>query len=72
MIVYDYPTSTEEGVFPTRKDEKGMVRNESISGINQGRTLTLKAELNAAYEDAKGKGLKLDMSRGNLQSISWI
>ena len=26
--------------------------------------LTLKAELNAAYEDAKGKGLKLDMSRG--------
>ena len=42
MIVYDYPTSTEEGVFPTRKDEKGMVRNESISGINQGRTLTLK------------------------------
>ena len=26
--------------------------------------LTLKAELNAAYEDAKGQGLKLDMSRG--------
>lgn len=26
--------------------------------------LSLKAELNAAYEDAKGKGLKLDMSRG--------
>ena len=26
--------------------------------------LTLKAELNAAYEDAKGKGLELDMSRG--------
>ena len=24
----------------------------------------MKAELNAAYEDAKGKGLKLDMSRG--------
>ena len=23
--------------------------------------LTLKAELNAAYEDAKGKGLKLEM-----------
>lgn len=26
--------------------------------------LSLKAELEAAYEDAKGKGLKLDMSRG--------
>ncbi len=26
--------------------------------------LTLKAQLEAAYEDAKGKGLKLDMSRG--------
>ena len=26
--------------------------------------LSLKAELDAAYEDAKGKGLKLDMSRG--------
>ncbi len=26
--------------------------------------LTLKAQLDAAYEDAKGKGLKLDMSRG--------
>ena len=26
--------------------------------------LTLKAELEKAYEDAKGKGLKLDMSRG--------
>ncbi len=26
--------------------------------------LTLKAELEAAYEDTKGKGLKLDMSRG--------
>ena len=30
--------------------------------------LTLKAELNAAYEDAKGKGLKLDMSRGKPSS----
>ena len=38
MIVYDYPTSTEESVFPMGKNEKGMVRNESISGINQGRT----------------------------------
>ena len=26
--------------------------------------LALKSELEAAYEDAKGKGLKLDMSRG--------
>ena len=38
--------------------------------------LTLKAELNAAYEDAKGKGLKLDMSRGkpavNQLDIQWI
>ena len=41
MIVYDYPTSTEEGVFPAGKGEKGMVRNESISGINQGRTFNV-------------------------------
>lgn len=34
--------------------------------------LTLKAELNAAYEDAKGKGLKLDMSRGKPAVTSWI
>ena len=37
--------------------------------------LTLKAELNAAYEDAKGKGLKLDMSRGkpavNQLDMAW-
>ncbi len=38
MIVYDYPISTEESVFPMGVNEKGMVRNESISGINQGRT----------------------------------
>ncbi len=28
----------KESVFPMGKNEKGMVRNESISGIIQGRT----------------------------------
>ena len=41
MIVYDYPMSTEESVFPMGKNEKGMVRNESISGIIQGRTFNI-------------------------------
>ena len=34
--------------------------------------LTLKAELNAAYEDAKGKGLKLICPEENRQLTSWI
>ena len=32
--------------------------------LNKEELLALQAELSAAYEDAKGKGLKLDMSRG--------
>lgn len=32
--------------------------------LNKEELLTLKAQLETAYEDAKGKGLKLDMSRG--------
>lgn len=54
------------------KNEKGMVRNEAYQELSKEELLTLKAELNAAYEDAKGKGLKLDMSRGNRQRPSWI
>ena len=45
MIVYDYPTSTEESVFPMGKNEKGMVRNESISGIIQGRTFNIEGDV---------------------------
>lgn len=34
--------------------------------MNREELLELKAELDKQFEDAKGKGLKLDMSRENL------
>ncbi|KSV60715.1 aminotransferase class I/II-fold pyridoxal phosphate-dependent enzyme [Acetivibrio ethanolgignens] len=36
----------------------------SLSKMNREELLALKSELEAKYEDVKGKGLKLDMSRG--------
>ena len=33
--------------------------------------LTLQEQLNKEYEEAKAKGLKLDMSRGKLHSSIW-
>lgn len=32
----------------------------------------LREKLVREFEEVKGKGLKLDMSRGNLPRISWI
>ena len=52
MIVYDNPICRME-VF--MKSYKQMTKEE---------LLTLKAELEKQFEDAKGKGLSLDMSRG--------
>ena len=37
---------------------------KAYKDLSKEELLSLKAELEAAYEDAKGKGLKLDMSRG--------
>ncbi len=37
---------------------------KAYKNLNKEELLSLQAELQAAYEDAKGKGLKLDMSRG--------
>jgi DNA-binding transcriptional MocR family regulator len=52
MIVYDYPALVRGGIM---KRYQEMSKEE---------LLTLKSQLEAAFEDAKGKGLKLDMSRG--------
>ena len=37
---------------------------KAYSELSREELLTLKAQLEAAYEDEKAKGLKLDMSRG--------
>ena len=52
MIVYDYPIDIYGG---NMKAYQELSREE---------LLVLKEQLEAAYEDEKGKGLKLDMSRG--------
>ncbi len=52
MIVYDYPIDICGGIM---KKYQELTREELIE---------LKEQLVAEYEDAKGKGLKLDMSRG--------
>ncbi len=45
--------------------EKGLVSNmKAYQELTREELLALKEQLDAAYEDAKGKGLKLDMSRG--------
>lgn len=54
------------------KTRKVWYEMKAYQELSKEELLTLKAELNAAYEDAKGKGLKLDMSRGNRQLTSWI
>lgn len=46
------------------KTRKVWYEMKAYQELSKEELLTLKAELNAAYEDAKGKGLKLDMSRG--------
>lgn len=58
MIVYDY--ATEENMKKS-EDEGAMKAYQELS---REELLALKSELEAAYEDVKGKGLKLDMSRG--------
>ena len=52
MVVYDYPIGICGG---NMKKYQELTREELIK---------LKEQLTAEYEDAKGKGLKLDMSRG--------
>ena len=49
---------------PWEKTRKVWYEMKAYQELTKEELLTLKAELNAAYEDAKGKGLKLDMSRG--------
>ena len=45
--------------------EKGLVSNmKAYQELTREELLALKEQLDAAYVDAKGKGLKLDMSRG--------
>ena len=39
------------------------------SELTREELLALKAELEAAFEDVKGKGLKLDMSRGKPATV---
>lgn len=55
MIVYDNPIIEKSKDGGTMKSYKEMSKEELAA---------LKVELEKAYEDAKGKGLKLDMSRG--------
>lgn len=52
MIVYNYPR------------ERLGYRMKAYQELSREELLALKEQLVAAYEDAKGKGLKLDMSRG--------
>lgn len=40
------------------------INMKAYQELSKEELLTLREQLNAAYEDAKGKGLKLDMSRG--------
>ena len=42
------------------------------SQLSKEELTALKKELEKQFEDVKGKGLKLDMSRGNRQKLSWI
>lgn len=52
MIVYDYPIDISGGIM---KRYQELTREE---------LLALKEQLSAEYDEAKSKGLKLDMSRG--------
>lgn len=50
------------GEMKEHRMEEGMRAYQELS---KEELLALKAELEKKYEDAKGKGLKLDMSRGS-------
>ncbi len=52
MIVYNYPSGVYGGNM------------KAYCELSREELLALKTELDKAYEDEKGKGLKLDMSRG--------
>lgn len=62
MIVYDYPKRRKVMCVGNGAEVRRKMR--AYQELNKGELMALKAELEAAYEDAKGKGLKLDMSRG--------
>lgn len=59
MIVYDYPR--DECNQGMRMEEQHM---KSYKEMSRSELETLHRELEQAYEDARSKGLKLDMSRG--------
>lgn len=67
MIVYDYPI-----VKKMCCDAKIGVSMKTYQELSKEELLVLKAQLEAAYEDVKGKGLKLDMSRGKPGFPSWL
>ena len=45
---------------------------KAYTQLSKEKLLSLKADLEKQFEDVKGKGLKLDMSRENHLRHSWI
>lgn len=64
MIVYNYPIIHR--LLDKQSDGKylGWCKMKSYKAMTRAELENIKAELEKQFEDAKGKGLKLDMSRG--------
>ena len=70
MIVYDYSIAERKHTLQKKYLFENIERLEEYLSMKAYKTLSkeelqvLQQKLAKAYEDAKGKGLKLDMSRG--------